>query len=134
MPQFGTETHHIECAGMSDERHYLLVDTQRYVDGKNTACSEGNPDWHDDFSHVLATLNQNTNQSPKGKPGKWKSATSVSSFDDSQIVVLSLAAENQIAGWPSVTSPPALILRCKEGKFETCVAAGMQGKPEFGQY
>jgi type VI secretion system protein VasI len=127
MPQFGTETHHIECAGMSDERHYLLVDTQRYVDGKNTACSEGNPDWRDDSSHVLATLNQD----PKGNPGKWKTTTSVSSFDDSKTVALSLLADNQISGWPGIRTTPALILRCKEGKTEAYIAAGLQAKLEF---
>jgi len=134
LPPLDTETHDIVCAGTTDNFHALAVETLQYVDDKNAACSDDNPAWHDDFAALLPRLRPKLTQHTSGKPGKWKSTKSTSSFDDSETVVLSLAAENQIQAWPGSTSTPTLALRCKEGRFEAYIAAGMQGKLEFGQH
>ncbi len=64
--------------------------------------------------------------------GKWRVSKSKSQFDDSQTVVLTLAAENSIKGWLA-TSIPQLILRCQEGRTKAYVVTGMPAAVEYGE-
>jgi len=134
------ETHYIACDGTSDSSRERMVQGDRYVDDKNLACSDGDAGWKDSFSRFLAGLKPSTpapaaaSGSPRNRnenTGKWHVITNTSAFDDSKTVVLSLNAQNSISGWPGVTRTPILMLRCKEGKTEAYVGAGMQGKTEF---
>ncbi len=128
LPPLDIETHDIACSGTTDNFRAVAVETLQYVDDRNAACSDDNPAWHDDFAALFPTLRPKPTQHTGGNPGKWKSTTSVSSFDDSKMVVLSLQSDNQITGWPGVTTTPTLILRCKEGNTEAYIGTGIACK------
>lgn len=55
-----------------------------------------------------------------------------SEMDDSETVVFSLIAENEITGWLK-TSRPSLIVRCREQKTDVYVTTGMAAQPEYGE-
>jgi hypothetical protein len=65
--------------------------------------------------------------------GKWREEVSVSEFDDSESVVLTLPGERPVAGWIE-TSRPSLILRCRERKAEAYIRTGLRANPEYGLY
>lgn len=69
--------------------------------------------------------------SPTPEAGKWVVDTDTSSFDDSKTVILSLVAEDEIAG-PVGSVRPTLILRCQEGATDAYVHVGMQPDVELG--
>jgi hypothetical protein len=144
-----SEAHDLSCDASSDLRSGE-TEPDRYVDSHDLACSDDDERWKDAFSQFLAPKPKAVDslaawmQNQRGLvaglvgtrkegPGNWHLNTSVSSFDDSKTVVLTLTAINQITGWPGVTTTPMLALRCKEGNVEAYVSTGMQGKPEFGQ-
>ena len=142
---FLRETHYISCDGMSDSPQERIVQVERYIDDKNLACSDGDAGWKDNFSHFLAGLKPKPSSGAPATPGaplqhhtsgtgKWHVSTSVSAFDDSRIVVLSLDAQNPITGWPGVTHTPTLVLRCKEKQMEAYVVTGFQGASKIGEY
>jgi type VI secretion system protein VasI len=68
---------------------------------------------------------------PTNITGKWETTTETSSMDDSQTVVLKLAAESFIQGWLDKFLP-VLIIRCKEHKIEVYIHIGTQSEVEYG--
>lgn len=66
--------------------------------------------------------------------GKWTSYGTSSEFDDSTGASASLAAENEIEGWPNQTTRPRLALRCQEGTTDLILFTGITAEPEYGNY
>jgi hypothetical protein len=63
--------------------------------------------------------------------GQWHLSQERSEMDGSRIVVLSLAAENEIQGWLS-SKVPELNIRCREHKTDLYVVTGMAANVEYG--
>ncbi|MGE0456244.1 MAG: type VI secretion system-associated protein TagO [Vicinamibacteria bacterium] len=72
-----------------------------------------------------------TSPTPPRTTGGWQLAESRSPMDDSRIVVLSLAAENEAAGWLA-RQRPGLVIRCASRKTDVYVITGMSVNPELG--
>ena len=70
---------------------------------------------------------------PLASDQDWQLTRSTSAFDDSRTIILSTESKDTISGWPSRTTKPILILRCKEGKTDAYIQTGMTGKLAFGQ-
>lgn len=64
--------------------------------------------------------------------GRWAMSEDTSSIDDSRTVTLSLDADSPVAGWPSQTETPTLIIRCKEKKTNLYIVNGMSPNVEYG--
>ena len=86
-----------------------------------------------------------TSQKPVGPPaspgappttqppaGSWQLQESTSAADDTKTVVLALDASAPIAGWPSKSVVPTLVLRCHERKTEAYIKTGMAPDVEYG--
>jgi hypothetical protein len=78
---------------------------------------------------TLAPTQTNTPAAPF--TGKWQISTSISEFDNSTTIALSLEAEDFIEGWLTTTMP-TLVLRCKERDIAVYVKVGMQSNVEYG--
>lgn len=74
--------------------------------------------------------NAATKAKAKAKPGVWTVETTTSPIDDTKTVVLSVAADNEITGWPALKVRPSLILRCKESNVDVYVVTGMAAAGE----
>lgn len=65
--------------------------------------------------------------------GKWRILNDTSSFDDSETVVLTLAAEEPYReSWLNQTHTPVLLLRCREGRTEAYINVGFAPTVEVG--
>jgi len=62
--------------------------------------------------------------------GRWTIETSVSNFDDTTSVHLSLAANEKINGWLGKSYLPVLNIRCRERKAEAYIDFGMSPATE----
>jgi type VI secretion system protein VasI len=80
----------------------------------------------DDLAKIAGPLQEQRSDTVGG----WTIETSVSKFDDSRSVHLSLAANEKINGWLGKSHLPQLNIRCRERKTEAYIDFGMSPATE----
>jgi type VI secretion system protein VasI len=88
----------------------------------------------DCFDTLSKRLGLSSPATTTSKLSKWNVRKEVSKIDDSTNVTISLDAESDISGWPTIKHTPSLVLRCKEKKTEAYIVTGMASQPELGNY
>lgn len=68
----------------------------------------------------------------QSQSAKWSRFTERSPLDDSKTVILSVAGEGPIEGWPKKIVIPKLVVRCQEKRTQVYVDTEMAANPEIG--